>query len=155
MFIHYISICFQNVLPACCAWPSDSQRNWKPISCCEAPSVLSVKSYYQGCYASPVTSNLADAECNRWCLPPTHSTAESLQRNSLMGDLADKGWERWHQRCRCRTKCETMNVMQRETGEQGGRLRVMSFEHLEQKSLTGHDGYEGRRYRGGTTKESS
>lgn len=73
-FIHYISICFQNVLLACCAWPSGSRGKWKPISCRGAPSVPSVKSYYQCCYASPVTSNPIGAERNRWCLLATSST---------------------------------------------------------------------------------
>lgn len=67
-FIHYISICFQNVLLARCAWPSDSRGKWKPISCRGAPSVPSVKSYYRCRYASPVTSNPIGAERNRWCL---------------------------------------------------------------------------------------
>lgn len=95
-FIHYISICFQNVLLARCAWPSDSRGKWKPISCRGAPLVPSVKSYYHCCYASPVTSNPIDAERNGWCLPETRSTVQLLQRSSLMGGLADKGQERWH-----------------------------------------------------------
>lgn len=106
-FIHYISICFQNVLLARCAWPSDSRGKWKPISCRGAPSVPSVKSYYQCCYASPVTSNPIDAERNGWCLPATRSTVQSPQRSSLMGDLADKGQERWHWWRWCGTKWGT------------------------------------------------
>lgn len=108
-FIHYISICFQNVLLARCAWPSDSRGKWKPISCRGAPSVPSVKSYYQSCYASPVTSNPIDAERNCWCLPETRSTVELLQRSSLMGGLADKGQERWHWWHWCGTKWRTQN----------------------------------------------
>lgn len=95
-FIHYISICIQNVLLARCAWPSDSWGKWKPISCRGAPSVPSMKSYYQCCYASPVTSNPIDAERHRWRLPATCSTVQFLQRGSLMGGPADKGQERWH-----------------------------------------------------------
>lgn len=78
-----------------CAWPSDSWGKWKPILCRRAPLVLSVKSYYQCRYASPVTSNPIDAERNCWRLPATRSTVQLLQRSSLMGGLADKGQERW------------------------------------------------------------
>lgn len=55
-----------------------------------------MKSYYQCCYASPVTSNPIDAERHRWRLPATCSTVQFLQRGSLMGGPADKGQERWH-----------------------------------------------------------
>lgn len=95
-FTHYISICFQNVLLARCARPSDSWGKWKPISCRGAPSAPSMKSYYQRRYVSPVTSNPTDAERSGWRSPAMGSTVQSLQRSSLMGGLADNGQERWH-----------------------------------------------------------
>lgn len=99
-FIHYISWCFQNVLLAPCAWPSDSRGKWKPTLCRGAPSVPSLKSYYQCCYANPVTPNPIHAERNRRCLPAT----VQLQRSSLMGGLALKGQEGWHWWHWCGTK---------------------------------------------------
>lgn len=81
----HFNICFQNVLLARCAWPSNSWGKWKPISCRRAPSASSMKSYYQRRYVSPVTSNPTDAERNGWCSPAMRSTFQSEQRSSLMG----------------------------------------------------------------------